>query len=194
MAHLIETGDLDGLRARLNAGADKNMRVTQGRTLLIHATVQQKAALMAELIQRQADVALTDEGGKTALQQAQDLGFIRGWILLDDEKRIYENAQLLKFVKRRSSQKVEEQLRNGANPNYKDENGEPLIHLSIQQLPSFPGAMNVIEILARWKDPDKLNSIDLVQANGGGETPLALARRLELKPVIELLTVLGVKE
>jgi ankyrin repeat protein len=194
MAYLIETGDLAGLRARLDDGLDRNMRVLQGRTLLIHATIQQKGALMAELIRREADRTLKDESGRTALEHAQDLGFIRGWILLDDEKRAFENAQLLKFVKRRSSQKVEDQLRYGADPNFRDENGEPLIHIAIRQFTRFPDAMNVIEVLARWQDPDQLNSINLYQSNAGGESALALAHSLELNPVIELLTSLGVKE
>ncbi len=194
LSQMIEAGDHEGVKKILDQKIDVNTVLDNGRPLLVHATIQQRPAIIAELIRQGADPVQTDHLGWNALQYAIDMNYIRGWILLDADKRIYENNQLLKFVTRRSSQKVMDQLQNGADPNWTDSDGETLLILAIRSAVSFPAAMSIVQILATWVDSENLNPIDLNLPGKTGEKPLLVARQLGLEQIVELLTGLGARE
>ena len=65
-----ESGDVDGLQALLDGGADINARDASGRTALMLATLTDQTGSVAALLNRGADPNAADASGTTPLQAA----------------------------------------------------------------------------------------------------------------------------
>ncbi|MFZ9585349.1 MAG: ankyrin repeat domain-containing protein, partial [Pseudohongiellaceae bacterium] len=74
LADLIEAGDSRGALALLAAGAEVNAAQPDGSTALLWAVYQVDEALVAALLQREADPALGNRFGATPLLEAAKLG------------------------------------------------------------------------------------------------------------------------
>ncbi|MGE4131140.1 MAG: ankyrin repeat domain-containing protein [Bdellovibrionales bacterium] len=187
----VESGNLKDLQKYLDEGADINARLNNGRTMLIHATVQSQLRVIQFLVKKGADASIKDGAGKTALQYAIDNGNLRAQLLLDSEKQKTVRKTLMSFVVKGRYAKVLESLEDGADPNFTDPDnaGETPLTLSIQK-----GKGIVIRTLVNWKDKIELTTTDLNLPNEKGEKPLSLAKAKNLPDIVELLTQLGAKE
>lgn len=74
LADLIEAGDSQGALALLTAGAEVNAAQPDGSTALLWAVYQADEALVAALLQREADPTLGNRFGATPLLEAAKLG------------------------------------------------------------------------------------------------------------------------
>jgi len=171
-----------------------------GRSLLIEATVQDRVRIMHELLQRQANPDFKDGEGKTALDRAveaagqDDQGeprVTRAIMLLDKNVVEAQREQLIKFVRRGSNaEAIGRLLRDvGVDPNFHIPDGTSPLTLAIQSSKWIS-----VEVLANWKDPFELTSIDVNFPNGNGEKPLRIARAQSDSRIVELLIALGATE
>lgn len=70
---IVRSGDIEALRRAVDGGADINARDPWGRTALIVALQQGRAATVESLISQGADISLTDAWGRTPLLVATQL-------------------------------------------------------------------------------------------------------------------------
>ncbi len=187
----IEEGDHATIQAMIKKGLDVNLKLANGRTPLIHATVQSRVKIINLLLKHGANKALTDSQNKTALDYAKDSGDTRAWLLLDAEKQIQEKAILIAAIKSKRLLKVGTQLENGTDPNFADmaNAGETPLTLALELKASL-----IAERIAGWKDPLEITNTDVNLANQTGVRPLTKARQQSLSDLIQLLESLGAKE
>lgn len=188
---VIEEGDLEALRAALDAGLDPNFHLENGRTLLIHATVQNRLRLVKLLLIRGADRTLKGEDGMTALDQAVDSGNTRAQILLDPDRQAAAQGALMDAIRKKRNLKVNNLLEEGTDPNFVDGElqGESALTYALHVSSEL-----VMETLTSWHDPLGLTDTDVNLVNASGETPLKIAKELKITPIIQLLESLGAKE
>lgn len=187
----INEGDFKTIDVMLAKGLDPNMKLANGRPLLVQAIIQNQLKVANLLLNKGADKTRTDEQNKTALDHAKDSGNVRAWILLDPDKQNTERAILIDAVKKKRILKVGSQLENGTDPNFLDlgNSGETPLTLALELKANL-----VAERIAAWKDPLEITDTNVNLANQTGMRPLTKAKSQGLSDLIQLLESLGAKE
>ncbi len=187
----INEGDVAAVEALLAKGLSPNAKLDNGRTLLIHSTIQNQLKVSNLLLKKGADKNMPDAQNKTALDYARESENLRAWILLDPEKHNTERAVLIDAVKKKRILKVGTQLENGTDPNFTDlaNQGETPLTLALELKASL-----VAERIAGWRDPLDITNTNVNLANQTGVKPLTKAKSQGLSDLIPLLESLGAKE
>ncbi len=71
-----ELGSIGALKASLQAGADPSTKMADGKTILIKAAENDRAASVEELVKAGADLIQCDRAGASALMWASHRGYI----------------------------------------------------------------------------------------------------------------------
>lgn len=92
----VSRGDLEGLRAALEAGCDPDPLDAEGCTPLMRAAQKGRVDLLASLLESGADPRIEDGLGETALIKAATFGNVDAYAMLvrycrsDDERQLAE--------------------------------------------------------------------------------------------------------
>lgn len=171
----------DGFLADLE---DVNRVLSNGRTCLIHATIQNRARFVWKLLLKGADVAAVDSSGKTAIDHAQDNA--KMWNLLDNKRQKSQQEIFYTAVENEDTLGLQKMLEEQVNPNFLHASGQTPLTRAVQ-LKSLP----VVRTISRWKDKDGINSIDLALTNSAGESALGIAKEKNIKKIIDELVKNG---
>ncbi|MBY0315135.1 MAG: hypothetical protein K2Q26_06425 [Bdellovibrionales bacterium] len=163
---------------------DLNRLLTNGRTYLIHATIQNRARFVWKLLQKGADVSVLDSLGKTAIDHAQDNP--KMWNLLDSDRQKEQQENFFTAVENEDTLGLQKMLEEQVNPNFLHASGQTPLTRAVQ-LKSLP----VVRTISRWKDKDGINTIDLALPNGAGESALGIAKEKNIKKIIDELVKNG---
>lgn len=191
LAQDIETGNLSAIENYLAAGGSVDTRLENGRTLLIHATVQNQLKIVKVLLRAGANVLITDSEGSTALDHAVRVGNKRAQSLLDPDIKNELQSRLVKAVQRGRRQMIDSVLADGADPNFTDSelNGESPLTFTI-----YKQSRLAFLALIEWEDPLGISNTDVNFRNVEGKTPLAIAIGLGLQEISEYLRSRGASE
>lgn len=74
LSDAVQSGDVSSVKALLDAGGDVNLKDATGRTLLMHATLQNRKEVVQVLLDKGVDVHVRDINGETALTLAARRG------------------------------------------------------------------------------------------------------------------------
>jgi ankyrin repeat protein len=191
----MDTGDKEEFVKLMTDDVDVNTRLpdTKNATLLIYSAIKNVPLITHFLINRGADIALTDDDGKTAFERAEEIGNReRILMLIDSDRQKEAQMALMEAVIRKKVQTIEDLLVAGTDPNFIDEEtGETPLTRSVL----LKKGTHVTKFIAEWKDPGfDVSATDIDFPNREGFTPLGYAIEKNITDVIDVLKSLNAKE
>lgn len=162
--------------ALIQGGADVNLPDASGKTPLHRAAMQSQETFVRTLLKLGADPNMKDDNGKTPLHLVSTAQPDLISLLVANRARINEkdnsgNTPLHTFLDK--APMVEELLKNGADPNVKNDFGVSpyMMMLEDERIKQYP---KVLQQLLAYK-------ADIGSTNALGETVLHMAARLEMQ-------------
>ncbi|MBK9040640.1 MAG: hypothetical protein IPL83_16010 [Bdellovibrionales bacterium] len=197
----IAKDDIDMIIELAEKGANLNQILSNGRTALIEATIQNRLRIMIELMKRGADVEQLSREAKNASQYALEMAGLdsdgkanvtRAMVILDPALAASERTAFMKFSGRGSADQLMRLLKEvGLDPNYRDEQGNTPLTFAIRKRKTLS-----VQVLVHWADcPDesakasclKLTATDVNFPGSDGIKPLTLAKQLGADELIPIL-------
>ncbi len=197
----IAKDDIDMIIKLAEKGANLNQILSNGRTALIEATIQNRLRIMIELMKRGADVEQLSREAKNASQYALEMAGLdsdgkanvtRAMVILNPALAASERIAFMKYSGRGSADQLMRLLKEvGLDPNYRDEQGNTPLTFAIRKRKTHS-----VQVLVHWADcPDesvkasclKLTATDVNFPGSDGIKPLTLAKQLGANELIPIL-------